>query len=56
MSYVNDMSCVSNMSNINNMSYVCRLHELYELCKSHECFCELLEISSFLFLKFGIFL
>ena len=33
------------MSYVNNMNYVCRLHELYELCKSYEYFHESLKIT-----------
>ena len=33
------------------MSYVCRLYELYELCKLYEFFYELLKIAYFLFSK-----
>ena len=39
------------MSYVNNMSYVCRLYELYKLCKSYEYFYELLKITCYLFLK-----
>ena len=39
------------------MSYVCRLYELYELCKSYEYFYESLKTLVFLFFKkFGFFL
>ena len=44
------MSYVNNMVYVNNTSYVCRLYELYELCKSYEYFYELKSLA-FLFLK-----
>ena len=39
------------MNYVNKMSYVCRLYELYELCKSYEYFYDSLKIILFLFLK-----
>ena len=44
-----ELCYANNMGYVNNMSYVCRLYDLYGLCKSYEYFYESHKIKEIFF-------